>query len=938
MTCIRTAPAPKANPRHIAEAESRYLHNAMAVVAKSKRVAVFLALPVRGAEAERDLFINVYVPSLKARAAKAGVTLDVVDCKRAPSAAASFNGGSTSLTAVALSNIEDLSDLTSSRKHCDLLANVLTRIDRCHFFVAFCGKEYGAPPSMVARYTAAEVDGCEWLQTLAPSCSELELELRHGRINATMRLIDASSTAAGAAAAAAHGVRLRPAAFFFAEPDRSASDRPKSARDTAAANAGHQAALQRLCEAAVPMGTKTYSNPAEAALLCAQQCAEWLDKLMPGTSAAADELGTVWGMDAEDRENTAHNAAFEVHGAVQCPVVLARTIPAATPAASPADKQQTAARAIGMSSSTTRAAGGGAGSDAASARDPLTAPPEAAGGDGSAAAVPGSKPICVVAGDVGAGKSFWLGTFVAQQAKAAAAAGHELDHTPQPLIVSHCIGCTPSSSHPGEILRRLITLLDGTSGFIDTLPPRDEVAALKAIFQSSIQTAILRQAQQHSTLRKSTVGTYASSSGAQVASSKSVGGVVVVVIDGLERLLDPGTLSGSKGNGEGEGEGTGRNKDHGSGDSLLTWLPDPDTLPQEARFLVSAQLGSVAYKQLAARSDVDVWTLPRLHMQVQRNLCKMLLKRAGKELEEKQLSRLLCGESYAQTGHAGGDANGSTVYIVKDAGIAKVNGVYRAAPPSPSAQQQQQHREFLRHDVYVHADHSDFVLDWVVCTTDNEGTAHRHGHGWGIKSVASGEVFYRCVDLTTSGPPATGWHAVTAASNPSPLVRCQSPPTHSPLFLRLAVEELVAFGHEAFRDAKIQQIASCGSHAAVLLLRLQRLEKHCDTLMPGVVAAILARVGNTAEGETLAALRAVAIRAHRTSTSADGVRVDQSGAVMQQWDPFSTVFAALDDAILSVCEGKSVNAPVRFKLANIHVAEAVFARYNARLPDRYYVA
>lgn len=70
----------------------------------------------KGAEDERDIFMNIYAPSLKARARKGGVVLDVVDCKRVTTFS---SHQAPSATEFALSNIEDLS--SSSSKGADQL-------------------------------------------------------------------------------------------------------------------------------------------------------------------------------------------------------------------------------------------------------------------------------------------------------------------------------------------------------------------------------------------------------------------------------------------------------------------------------------------------------------------------------------------------------------------------------------------------------------------------------------------------------------------------------------------------------------------------------------------------------------------------------------------------------------------------------------------------
>lgn len=110
-------------------------------------------------------------------------------------------------------------------------------------------------------------------------------------------------------------------------------------------------------------------------------------------------------------------------------------------------------------------------------------------------------------------------------------------------------------------------------------------------------------------------------------------------------------------------------------------------------------------------------------------------------------------------------------------------------------------------------------------------------------------------------------------------------------------------------------------------------------LIPGVVPAILARVGNAAGGETVAALRAVAIRVLRHANSngagagntadgdGDGNGDGDGGNGDDDGDFWSTIFNVLTP-LFKVCEGASPSAPVRYKLANVYVKEAVFARYT----------
>lgn len=406
------------------------------------------------------------------------------------------------------------------------------------------------------------------------------------------------------------------------------------------------------------------------------------------------------------------------------------------------------------------------------------------------------------------------------------------------------------------------------AGFIDTLPSRENLKALKAILLSSIQTAIRRQVDKHTMLRKTSVGTFLSSSAPATASAKSVGGVVVIVVSGLEKLAPC--------------------MPH----SLLSWLPDPWTIPHGARLIVSAETGSAAYAEARARDDVDVWAMPKLQVLMQRNLCKMLLKRAGKQLEEKQLSRLLCGESYGQpvsfsqylttinegwnsgsNGEGGSSSDrdvqsraaglgaARSICVVKGAGIAALNGVYVASLSSQSDYPSMHSSinganigySWNRQCTHVHTGNSDFVLDWIdsgdaascrnsrmtkpqrtakesatataTAAASAASAAPRQGQGWAIKSISTQTVYYVCADKTVTVPPNAGWQSEDDAYKPAPLVRCTSPPMHLPMFLLLAVEELVAFGHERFRDAKIQQIASCGSVANLLLLRLQRVER-----------------------------------------------------------------------------------------------------------------
>lgn len=83
--------------------------------------------------------------------------------------------------------------------------------------------------------------------------------------------------------------------------------------------------------------------------------------------------------------------------------------------------------------------------------------------------------------------------------------------------------------------------------------------------------------------------------------------------------------------------------------------------------------------------------------------------------------------------------------------------------------------------------------------------------------------YYVCPHGTDT-PPSLGWSATNVKFGDPPQVRCLEPPTHLPLFLKLAVEELCAFGLFEELDQKIREISSCGSIPTLLLLMLDRLE------------------------------------------------------------------------------------------------------------------
>ena len=173
---------------------------------------------------------------------------------------------------------------------------------------------------------------------------------------------------------------------------------------------------------------------------------------------------------------------------------------------------------------------------------------------------------------------------------------------------------------------------------------------------------------------------------------------------------------------------------------------------------------------------------------------------------------------------AGGQNKGKgSVYAVRGAGYSKVNGKYKP----------ERHVEegFGVITTYTKFDES----NGGETKFDNRYKIHREEGVWKVSH------FYKCPHGTDS-PPSLGWASTEDMYKPSPTIRCMQPPTWNPLFLQLALDELVAFGLFEQLDQKIVEISACGSIPTLLLLMLKRLEDGFDLSNPGAIRTIFSQI------------------------------------------------------------------------------------------------
>jgi len=380
----------------------------------------------------------------------------------------------------------------------------------------------------------------------------------------------------------------------------------------------------------------------------------------------------------------------------------------------------------------------------------------------------GEKLITCLEGGSGSGKSALIANFHKKHSET----------NPDNTIIAHYIGCSSDSTDLGLSLRRLIAVLDGKEGIIDTLPEPEKIFELTKLFWQAVTVAAAKQAKRKGTL-------------------------LIIIIDALSQL-DSARYEIAEG--------------HKVHTHDVAWLPELGQIPMNVRLLVSSLKGTTL-EVMKQRPDVEFRHMLPLHKNERRDFCNKVLEKAGKTLKKTQLSRIMYGESYFMAG-GNGKKMGMT-YVVKGAGYSRVNGRY----------------------VMEGGDGENGDAAVYVKTDDNRYRLERVEGVWRINS------YYKCPHGTDT-PPSLGWVCTEEGYKPNPTIRCLQPPTHNPLFLKLAMEELVAFGSFELLDDKIQEIASCGSIPTLLLLMLDRLEEGFEQTHPGAVRTIFSQIWCCKNGMT----------------------------------------------------------------------------------------
>ena len=223
-------------------------------------------------------------------------------------------------------------------------------------------------------------------------------------------------------------------------------------------------------------------------------------------------------------------------------------------------------------------------------------------------------------------------------------------------------------------------------------------------------------------------------------------------------------------------------------------------------------------------------------------------------------------------------------YVVKGAGYSRVNGRY----------------------VIEGGDGENGDASLYVKTDDNRYRLERVEGVWRINS------YYKCPHGTDT-PPSLGWVCTEEGYKPNPTIRCLQPPTHNPLFLKLAMEELVAFGSFELLDDKIQEIASCGSIPTLLLLMLDRLEEGFEQTHPGAVRTIFSQIWCCKNGMTAPELCELC-----------GI---EEGEVSMEWN---LLFTAVTPFLVA--------RSGRYTFLHAYIKQAVQARYCPTTGHRWAVA
>ena len=396
------------------------------------------------------------------------------------------------------------------------------------------------------------------------------------------------------------------------------------------------------------------------------------------------------------------------------------------------------------------------------------------------------KQLTVVHGPSGGGKSALIANFLVSYREKVS----NKDNSP---VIYHFIGSTARSSSLGHTLRRLIYHLNMDIKK-DAMPTEEQMRALEdALPDADSLSQCIRDF--HVALRKRCD---------KQAKRKTN---VVLVLDALTQLNSD----------------TYRDEDgvqHSP--QNMQWLFQNERTPFPANLRIilctlqkSIETAAIEDKSLAwdslqqyAKSTDNLEFMHTYPLSKgDRNIfCKKMLDNAGKSLKENQLRQVVYGEAYLIPKKMLKTKKGQTppaIYFVKDAEKYRVNGKYVESEDSHENAK-----------IYIKTDDSRFRLQkqdgiWILMSTSNSLPIYKCPHG-------------------TDTPPSLNWtpaeSKVDGTASEEIKVRCLQPPTQNPLFLKLAMEELIAFGVFELLNEKIKDIASCGSIPTLLLLMLDRLE------------------------------------------------------------------------------------------------------------------
>ena len=231
----------------------------------------------------------------------------------------------------------------------------------------------------------------------------------------------------------------------------------------------------------------------------------------------------------------------------------------------------------------------------------------------------GEKLITCLEGGSGSGKSALIANFHKKH----------METNPDNTIIPHYIGCSSDSTDLGLTLRRLIALMDGKEGIIDTLPEPEKIYELTKLFWQAIQVAATKQAKRKGTL-------------------------LIIIIDALSQL-DSARYEIAEG--------------HKVNTHDLCWLPELGQIPMNVRLLVSSLKGT-ALEVMKKRPDVEFRHMLPLHKNERRDFCNKVLEKAGKTLKKTQLSRIMYGESYFMAGRKSKQTPLATKNLLEDTDVA----------------------------------------------------------------------------------------------------------------------------------------------------------------------------------------------------------------------------------------------------------------------------